>query len=731
MSLVNFFQSADLFKHLNLHWPPAFKQFIVRFATYFNFQLPNLPFVMHPECAFSLTYSQKWILEMSSPLLIMALLLTFVILRHIIALVATEMLVLMRFEKIPLLRRGGLFISKYGGFSVGRWWVPLVGAAGFWIYIAWEALCKKDVSKYLLWAGSATTVYFGLLFFVLLFAEQLDAKYSLPRKAQLEKDRLTRLHSDSPAEFVQIVSQELDRRIQQNDGKDGSSSPREQSPRASMREFLKHTESDGSNAERALLHELQELQHFDELDDEALAAAAIKLLVEPRKSNIKMRVKRILKAARDKSCFAMCNHAATFACAPAAIAIATLAALAVYHIVIAEPPNLSSNQGLGMLIVAFLCCAVILVSCLRLLFGVKSANADTIVQNQERTTTGGSNVQMLKFVGMNVRKHRTPEPEPDSVTEFELLPVQDRNVTAEQQPTELTVVFDGELRLVRSNASVLMVHHANGMHFDVATWPKLSKLNVLFDEEELAIQQSNAETIFVVIDKDDRDAGFTCSEDLIVQSATGRRVIESAVTQGMRLSAFNGRQLTESTKWMDVKNIYQIAPRPWVFEFRPNLLQQTATANPLAQDAMSTSTSSSGTASSDGTLETTHTFDELRPGMTLISIDGTDVELLAYSELADLLKGEHQHAFVFSLLRQPHNINNRQQRRRRLQKAQSARTIRVMVGMGGLNAATERTARDTFIEILCWCEDEKPFHSNDPDVGTALRKIIYFISLFL
>ena len=696
-----------------------------------NFQLPNLPFVVHPECAFSLTYSQKWILEMSSPLLIMALLLTFVILRHIIALTATEMLVLMRFEKIPLLRRVGLFISKYGGFSVGRWWVPLVGAAGFWIYIAWEALYKKDVSKYLLWARSATTAYFGLLFFVLLFAEQLDAKYSLPRKAQREKDRLTRLHSDSPAEFVQIVSQELDRRIQQNDGKDGSSSPREQSPRASMREFLKHTESDGSNAERALLHELQELQHFDELDDEALAAAAIKLLVEPRKSNIKMRVKRILKAARDKSCFAMCNHAATFACAPAAIAIATLAALAVYHIVIAEPPNLSSNQGLGMLIVAFLCCAVILVSCLRLLFGLKSggADTDTIVQDLGRTDTSGSNVQMLQFVGMNARKRRTPEPEPDSVMEFELLPVQDRNAKTEKRPTELTVAFDGELRLVRSNTSVLIVHHANGMHFDMATWPILTARNALFDEEELANQYADAETIFVVIDKDDRDAGFACSEDLIVRSATGRRVIECAVTQGMRLTGFNGRQLTEST-WMDVKNLYQITPRPWVFEFRPE--HHTATANPLAQDALpEAAVSTSSPSSSGGPVAVT--FDDLRPGLTLISIDGTDVELLEFAELAKLLQGGHPHVFLFSLLRRPSSQKGRRQRRR--QKIAAAATAapkgRIMVGMDGLNADVERTARDTFIEILCWCEDEKPFHSEDPDVGTALRKIIYFISLFL
>ena len=64
LSLVNFFQSADLFKHLNLHWPPQFKLWVTKFASYFNFRLPDLPFVAHPQCAFSLTFSQKWLFEM-------------------------------------------------------------------------------------------------------------------------------------------------------------------------------------------------------------------------------------------------------------------------------------------------------------------------------------------------------------------------------------------------------------------------------------------------------------------------------------------------------------------------------------------------------------------------------------------------------------------------------------------------------------------------------------------
>ena len=65
MSLVNFFQSADLFKGLDLHWPPAFLAFVHSVAAVFNFTLPKLPFLtkIRPECAFHLSFSQKWMLE--------------------------------------------------------------------------------------------------------------------------------------------------------------------------------------------------------------------------------------------------------------------------------------------------------------------------------------------------------------------------------------------------------------------------------------------------------------------------------------------------------------------------------------------------------------------------------------------------------------------------------------------------------------------------------------------
>ena len=65
LSVLNFVQSADLFQGLDLHWPKFFKDLCRTVASLFNslnifqgmlkwFDLPN------PECAFSLTYVQKW-----------------------------------------------------------------------------------------------------------------------------------------------------------------------------------------------------------------------------------------------------------------------------------------------------------------------------------------------------------------------------------------------------------------------------------------------------------------------------------------------------------------------------------------------------------------------------------------------------------------------------------------------------------------------------------------------
>ena len=86
MSLVNFFQCADLFKHLDLHWPPRFLYYVRAVASLFNFRLPDLPFVVHPECAFMLTYFQKWVLMMLSPFLLFLLMFAFVSVRYSLAL---------------------------------------------------------------------------------------------------------------------------------------------------------------------------------------------------------------------------------------------------------------------------------------------------------------------------------------------------------------------------------------------------------------------------------------------------------------------------------------------------------------------------------------------------------------------------------------------------------------------------------------------------------------------
>ncbi len=93
-SLINFFQSADLFKDLHLHWPPRFLAFVHTIASVFNFTLPKLPFLtkIRPECAFSLSFTQKWFLEMFSPILLGMALLLFVAVRVVAATAAQEVL---------------------------------------------------------------------------------------------------------------------------------------------------------------------------------------------------------------------------------------------------------------------------------------------------------------------------------------------------------------------------------------------------------------------------------------------------------------------------------------------------------------------------------------------------------------------------------------------------------------------------------------------------------------
>jgi hypothetical protein len=65
MSLINFLQSIDLFRQLQLQWPQSIKTFILRIASFFNLNINILG--IHPECSFHLKYYQKWGLKMLSP----------------------------------------------------------------------------------------------------------------------------------------------------------------------------------------------------------------------------------------------------------------------------------------------------------------------------------------------------------------------------------------------------------------------------------------------------------------------------------------------------------------------------------------------------------------------------------------------------------------------------------------------------------------------------------------
>ena len=65
MSLVNFLQSIDLFRQLQLQWPKGIKDFVLRVASLFNLNINILG--IHPECSLHLNFWQKWCLKMLSP----------------------------------------------------------------------------------------------------------------------------------------------------------------------------------------------------------------------------------------------------------------------------------------------------------------------------------------------------------------------------------------------------------------------------------------------------------------------------------------------------------------------------------------------------------------------------------------------------------------------------------------------------------------------------------------
>ena len=87
VSLLNFFQLCDLFKGMNLHWPGPLVYFVERFLSIFNFNIHM--FHVHPECQLSLTYAEKWVLKMLSPILLVGLLFAQYMIRYLMYLLAS------------------------------------------------------------------------------------------------------------------------------------------------------------------------------------------------------------------------------------------------------------------------------------------------------------------------------------------------------------------------------------------------------------------------------------------------------------------------------------------------------------------------------------------------------------------------------------------------------------------------------------------------------------------
>jgi hypothetical protein len=78
LSVLNFVQSAELFQGIQLNWPNFFRRLAKWFFRLFNFDFDAILRFMDfpsPECAFRLTYLQKWFLIMASPLLLLTVVL--------------------------------------------------------------------------------------------------------------------------------------------------------------------------------------------------------------------------------------------------------------------------------------------------------------------------------------------------------------------------------------------------------------------------------------------------------------------------------------------------------------------------------------------------------------------------------------------------------------------------------------------------------------------------------
>ena len=105
LSIINFFQSSDLFQGLKLRWPPEFRTFCRVVASFFSFNISELlskindfihhffkihmpawmkdliPHVPPPACALHLPYERKWMLSMASPVAVVLIVGALILLR--------------------------------------------------------------------------------------------------------------------------------------------------------------------------------------------------------------------------------------------------------------------------------------------------------------------------------------------------------------------------------------------------------------------------------------------------------------------------------------------------------------------------------------------------------------------------------------------------------------------------------------------------------------------------
>eukprot|EP01045_Picozoa_sp_COSAG04_P001512 COSAG04_NODE_51_length_31064_cov_38.384789_9_plen_5190_part_00 len=73
MTIISFFQTVSLFRNLHIHWPQQVKDFFKLIED--TISLLNLNIEMfHPECTLALSFEEQWLLQIFSPIAVLALL---------------------------------------------------------------------------------------------------------------------------------------------------------------------------------------------------------------------------------------------------------------------------------------------------------------------------------------------------------------------------------------------------------------------------------------------------------------------------------------------------------------------------------------------------------------------------------------------------------------------------------------------------------------------------------